>query len=340
MKEDDIRPAYLLDGQRQALLHDIALLLARAGEFVEAVCPACGSRDERFKFEKNGFRYVDCQSCATFYVNPRPSEDLLGDFYRQSQNYAYWAEHIYPASAKARQTSVIVPRVERSLELCRRIDLPFGALLEVGAGYGSFCQEMMTRGLWNEVVGIEPTPALAEICRQQGLEVVEQRVEEYAASTARRFDLIVAFEVIEHLFAPQRVIDSLVQLLRPGGALILTCPNGAGFDVQQLGRDSPCVDHEHLNYFNTRSLPQLLQRCGLQVLECFTPGRLDVELVAKGVAARAAESQLDPFLHEVLFARRAEVGEAFQDFLARSGMSSHMWVMARKPTPEEATYHV
>lgn len=331
MKEDDIRPSRLQAGQRVALLHDIAFLLARNEEFVQCACPACGSERTRPRFEKNGFRYVDCLDCTSFYVNPRPGERLLADFYRQSENYAYWARHIYPASAEARHQSVIVPRVERVLELCQRIGLPCGDLLEVGAGYGSFCREMQQRGLWQRIVGIEPTPDLAAICREQGFEVVEQPVEVYAASTAQRFDLIAAFEVIEHLFDPGQVVASLSALLRPGGALILTCPNGAGFDVQQLGPESPCVDHEHLNYFNTRSLPLLLQRHGLETLACFTPGKLDAELVRKGVQAQGREAELDPFLQDVLFNRWDELGPAFQRFLAESGMSSHMWVMARKP---------
>ncbi|MGA4633877.1 class I SAM-dependent methyltransferase [Pseudomonas solani] len=331
MKEDDIRPSRLQAGQRVALLRDIAMLLARNDEFVEAACPACGSREARFKFEKNGFRYQDCQACNTFYVNPRPGEAVLGDFYRSSENYAYWARHIYPASAAARHQSVIVPRVERVLELCHEVGLPFGEMLEIGAGYGSFCSEMQQRGLWRHIVGIEPTPDLAGICREQGFEVVESRVEDFAATTDRRFDLIVAFEVIEHLFDPGQVVASLECLLRPGGVLILTCPNGAGFDVQQLGPDSPCVDHEHLNYFNTRSLPLLLERHGLVTLKCITPGKLDAELVRKGIAAQGREGQLEPFLHEVLFERWDELGAAFQRFIADAGMSSHMWVMARKP---------
>ena len=338
MKEDDIRPSRLQAGQRVALLRDIAMLLARNDEFVEAACPACGAQDARFKFEKNGFRYHDCQACSTFYINPRPSEALLGDFYRASENYAYWAQHIYPASAEARHQSVIVPRVERVLELCQSIDLPMGEMLEIGAGYGSFCSEMRQRGLWRHIVAIEPTPDLAGICRGQGLEVMEQRVEDFAASTERRFDLIVAFEVIEHLFDPGQVVASLERLLRPGGVLILTCPNGAGFDVQQLGPDSPCVDHEHLNYFNTQSLPLLLQRHGLTTLRCLTPGKLDAELVRKGIAAQGRQAALEPFLHEVLFSRWEELGSQFQRFIADAGMSSHMWVMARKaPAAEGGT---
>lgn len=331
MKEDDIRPAALLDGQRQALLHDIARLLARCDEFVEVACPACGSQAARFKFEKNGFRYLDCQDCATFYMSPRPSPAVLDAFYRQSENYSYWAQHIYPASAAARQAAVIVPRVERVLELCRTHGVGGGALLEIGAGYGSFCEEMSTRGLWQRVVGIEPTPQLAAHCRAQGLAIEERTVEAFAADTSQRFEVIVAFEVIEHLFEPAAVIASLERLLKPGGLLILTCPNGLGFDVQQLGSYSSCVDHEHLNYFNTRSLPALLARFGLQPLDSFTPGKLDAELVRNGIAAQGREAALEPFLHEVLFTRWESLGAEFQRFLATSGLSSHMWVVARKP---------
>ena len=64
---------------------------------------------------------------------------------------------------------------------------------------------------------------------------------------------------------------------------MLTCPNGKGFDIETLGVISDTVDHEHLNYFNQKSLAELLENTGLEVLESFTPGVLDADLVRNKV---------------------------------------------------------
>lgn len=42
------------------------------------------------------------------------------------------------------------------------------------------------------------------------------------------FDLITAFEVVEHLDAPEAAIATWHELLRPGGALVLSTPNRLG----------------------------------------------------------------------------------------------------------------
>src|SRR5438874_11526070 len=103
LSEEQIRPAELLDSQRTAVQIDIERMLSRSGEFVDVPCPACVSRQNRFKFEKNGIRYVDCEACETFFVNPRPPPHVLDWFYAGSANYEYWNQVIFPASESARR---------------------------------------------------------------------------------------------------------------------------------------------------------------------------------------------------------------------------------------------
>jgi hypothetical protein len=112
---------------------------------------------------------------------------------------------------------------------------------------------------------------------------------------------------------------------------MLTCPNGEGFDIDTLGIASDSVDHEHLNYFNPNSLSQLLASSGLDVLESFTPGKLDAELVRNKVLEGVFDLIDQPFLQKVLIDEWDQRGAAFQDFLVATGASSNMWIVARKP---------
>jgi hypothetical protein len=83
----------------------------------------------------------------------------------------------------------------------------------------------------------------------------------------------VSFEVIEHVFDPAVFLHAASRLLRDGGLLVLTCPNGQGFDTATLGAASVAVDTEHVNLFNPSSLAALLVRSGYEVLDISTPGR-------------------------------------------------------------------
>ncbi|MFH1843259.1 MAG: class I SAM-dependent methyltransferase, partial [bacterium] len=133
------------------------------------------------------------------------------------------------------------------------------------------------------------------------------------------------------LFDPLAFVTACRDQLTPGGLLVLTCPNGLGFDVATLGEVADTVTPEHLNYFNPQSLALLMQRGGLELLEVFTPGKLDAEIVRKKVLAGQFALDGQPFLQRVLFDEWEQLGEPFQRFLADNGLSSHQWLVARRP---------
>lgn len=330
LREEEIRPSALMTKQREMAMTDLGRMLSRYSEFVEVPCPACDGEDTRFKFEKNGIRYEECTGCETFFVSPRPSPDVLEWFYRDSPNYAYWNEVIFPASEAVRREKIFVPRVDRLIEICRKYGVWTEALLEVGAGFGTFCTEVKSRSLFQRVVAVEPTRNLAQTCRDRGLEVIEKPVEQIELGAGEGFDVVANFEVIEHLFRPAGFVADMARLLRPGGLLVITCPNGKGFDIEVLGTVSNTVDHEHLNYFNPASLGGLLAAQGLEVLESFTPGRLDGDLVRNRILSGEFDASHQPFLRRVLIDEWDRLGEAFQAFLMSNGLSSNMWVVARK----------
>jgi len=329
LTEEAIRPSELMAKQKVVALTDVGRMLSRYEEFVDVPCPACGLDKATPKFVKNGIQYVECESCVTFYVNPRPTSEVLDWFYQGSPNYAYWNDVIFPASEKVRRERIFVPRVDRLLELCSKYEVHTNSLLEIGSGFGTFCSEVKCRKIFDRIVAVEPTPGLAKTCRERGLEVIEKPVEEIQRDHIDLFDVIANFEVIEHLFEPADFIRAAANLLKPGGLLILTCPNGKGFDIETLGIVSDTVDHEHLNYFNQKSLAKLIGDCGLEVLESFTPGVLDADLVRNKVLAGEFDLSRQPFLQKVLIDKWDELGSSFQGFLIQNALSSNMWVVAR-----------
>ncbi len=330
LTEEAIRPSELMTKQKVVALADIGRMLSKYEAFVAVSCPACGLNEATFKFVKNGIRYVDCVNCETFFVNPRPTPEVLAWFYQGSPNYAYWNNVIFPASEEVRRDKIFVPRVDRLLELCNKYKIEKKSLLEIGAGFGTFCAELKSRNVFSRIVAVEPTPDLAETCRGRGLEVIEKPVEQIQLDSKDLFDVIASFEVIEHLFAPADFIGAAINLLKPGGILMMTCPNGKGFDVETLGVISDTVDHEHLNYFNQESLAKLLNDKGLKVLECFTPGVLDADLVRNKALSGLFDLSGTPFLQRVLIDEWDRLGSVFQAFLVKQGLSSNMWIVARK----------
>ncbi len=327
--EEDIRPADLMANKQSCVDADREFLLRRKREWVRVGCPACDGADAEFFGEKLGFVYVACRDCGTVFTNPRPSLALSHDFYAGSQNYAYWNQFIFPATEAARRASIFRPRAQRIAEYCRRFGVARGTLLEVGAAFGTFCEELRALGMFERIIAVEPTPGLAQTCRQRGFEVRECFVEQIDDTALA--DVVAAFEVIEHLYAPRDFIHNCHRVLKPGGMLVLTCPNVRGFDVATLRMRSNTFDHEHVNYFHPASLSLLVQRCGFTVLDVQTPGKLDAELVRKRVLEDQCDLRASPLLQEIVVERWAELGAPFQEFLSAHKLSSHLWIVAQKP---------
>lgn len=319
-----------MDEARKLALVDAGRMLTRRNEFVYVDCPACGSTKSYKKFEKLGLNYVECAECGTMYINPRPSKEVLGWFYRGSVLYPYWNQHIFPASENARRENIFVPRVDKVLEFCDKHQIKTGALLEIGSAFGSFCLEMQSRNRFKRITGVEPTPALAQNCREKGIEIIEKSVEEIVLAEDHTYDVVANFEVIEHTFSPREFIMQCGNFLKPGGLFVATCPNGKGFDFITLGSLCSNIDHEHLNYLNPESFSVLLKSCGFEVLEVLTPGRLDAELVRNRILSGEYDVSQNAFLRQVLVDKWTEVGEPFQEFLSTNGLSSSMWIVARK----------
>jgi len=328
-RETEIRPDYLMQGQAERFASDIHWLLQHKNEFVQVSCPACDREKARPVFEKHGLTYAVCSNCGTMYVNPRPAPAILEMYYARSENYAYWNKYVFPASEDVRRGKIFRPRAERLAAICQRHNVSTDVLLEVGAGFGTFCEEIRRIGVFRRVIAVEPTPDLAETCRQKGLEVIEKPIEQVDLDNDI-VNVIASFEVIEHLFSPRSFLNSCAAALAPQGLIIVTCPNVKGFDMVVLQALSDTVDVEHLNYFHPDSLSHLFAECGFEVLETLTPGKLDAELVRKKVLANDMNLSTQPFLQRLLIDEWERVGGAFQQFLAENQLSSHMWLVARK----------
>lgn len=328
LRVDDIRPDALMERKRRFLEADQQWLRDRRDRFVRVGCPACDERRLVPAWTKLGFDYERCPRCATVLMNPRPSRELLHEFYATSQNYAFWNEHIFPASEDARRERIFRPRARRLLDLCERTGAATGTLLEVGAGFGTFCSEVAAAGVFERVVALEPAPDLAATCRSRGLETIERPFEQHGLPDAS-VDVVAAFEVLEHVFSPSEFVATAARTLRPGGLVMVSVPSIHGFDTLVLGRDANAVDHEHVNYFNPESLALLLERHGFAVEELLTPGQLDVDLVRRAHDAGLVDLDAQPFLRHLLLDRPDLHGE-FQRFLAENRLSSHLWAVARR----------
>lgn len=94
-------------------------------------------------------------------------------------------------------------------------------VLDAGCGSGRNLLEFADLG---QVTGVEPSPQAVAFCRSRGLtDVVEAELEQLPFDDAR-FDVVLAFDVLEHLDDDVAGMRELRRVTRPGGTFIATVP--------------------------------------------------------------------------------------------------------------------
>ncbi len=144
---------------------------------------------------------------------------------------------------------------------------PGSAYMEVGCGYGfGLDYALNTRG-WHGV-GIDPAPlaALGRDALGLPIELRYLRDDDEARGT---MDVVLGSEVIEHVTSPSAFVRTLRAMLKPGGLLILTTPNGNDIDPgTPPGIIIPLLSPSlHLVIQTTKSLTALLRQGGFAHVE-------------------------------------------------------------------------
>lgn len=146
-------------------------------------------------------------------------------------------------------------------------------VLDLGCAAGAYARELSRRGC--RVVGVEADPEAAKQAALWCDEVITadlERLDLVEAMGERRFDVVLAADVLEHLKDPDRVLRGAASLLTEGGYLVAVVPNVAHGSVRLalLGGEFPysdlgLLDRTHLRFYTLRSLQELLEGSG------FTP---------------------------------------------------------------------
>ena len=136
----------------------------------------------------------------------------------------------------------------------RGLDLSGRKIIELGFGNGGFLCYAAAQG-----ANISGTELLAEAragAEARGVRVYALDLSDALAEDAGNFDLVVAFDVMEHLTREQLLIlfDSLEKLLKPGGHVLARFPNAQS----PLGCVTQNGDWTHRSALSGQVLMQLL----------------------------------------------------------------------------------
>ena len=140
------------------------------------------------------------------------------------------------------------------------------SIVDLGCGLGALLLFLQEAGYVN-TIGVETSPDQFEFARQLGVRSVlcGDLVPFLRNSAGEVFDVLVAFDVIEHFCKDEvlEIMDQAYRVLRPGGRLIVHVPNAEGI----FGSRIFWSDFTHEMAFTREGLRQLTRACGFSSVE-------------------------------------------------------------------------
>lgn len=227
-------------------------------EYVD--CNLCNSNEYKLFKKINGYRLVKCKQCELVYLNPRPTQQEIGEKY--SAEY-----HIKRLLRKEPKTArEIEEKISKNIGRAEEIIKQFGnkgKLLDIGCGTGFFIACLKKYG-W-DVAGVEISEWASKFAKKKlGLNVFTGSVEEIEFDD--RFNVITMYHILEHLPDPVRTLKRVSELLARDGVLIIKGPNLASFDRIWHGKKWRGYDLPfHLYHFTPETYRALLEKAGFSV---------------------------------------------------------------------------
>ncbi|MEI6843438.1 MAG: class I SAM-dependent methyltransferase [bacterium] len=239
------------------------------------ICPNCNSKksmllfDETVNikdiFQKSDYNVTEtgtglfgniykCLDCDFRYINRTETENVLLDHYKNQP-----LDPNYLKGEKPRRKSF--GKILERLEKIRKTNT--GEILDIGCGVGFFLAEADRRGY--KPFGIELSTKQVAYARDKfNLKNVEQGdITDFdKIFKDKKFDVITAFDVLEHIENFKVFFDKIHSHLKPNGIVIMTIPMIDSPGARLMGKKWHALLPSHINYFTKKSLENVYSSFG------------------------------------------------------------------------------
>ncbi len=267
--------------RRPAIVERHAVSSAPAAEPAHA-CRICGNAAGNHAYvvremmfgSRESFEYFQCRSCGCLQIAEVPadlsrhypaqyfsfrkqsrmiSSPLRGFFDRRRVIFA-----LHGRSPLGALASLLAKRLDYAQWVARAGLDTDAAVLDVGCGQGKLLLRMKTGG-FHRCVGVDAfVPQTVRY--RNGVTVYKCELAELSAQCDERFDLIMFHHSYEHMGDPAEVLADAVELLAPGGCILIRIPVADSYAFQTYREHWMSLDAPRHLYLHTRSSLDLLAR--------------------------------------------------------------------------------
>lgn len=240
--------------------------------FEDVKCYNCGSGEISNSFVVNRFRHVRCKKCTMVYANPRFKEKIAHNLYSEDDYAGFYKIKLIPSIHYRRN----VLAVNKYNQIKKYFSKP-GKVLDIGSGLGEVLS-VFQENKWI-CTGIEFNKFAADHSREKfGLNIVNKSI--YDFDSSEKYDVIMLWGVLEHLYDPLKILKKVYSLLKNDGLLVLEVPSADSVLVRYYEKSLKPVDRiiegdRHIMLFSIQSFIEMPEKAGFFPVEILSNG-LDI----------------------------------------------------------------
>lgn len=231
-------------------------------------CSLCKSRAKKTKYLKVSHKY-ELQKCINCGL-VSPNIDTL--------NIENYTDIIYKDFSKKKYTISKKKKSNyRNLLLKKRFNYCVKdnfrnfkkiKILEIGCGSGEFLKILKKKKIFYK--GLEVDKNQINVAKKSNLNVSNDKIDN---ETNTSYDLILMFDVFEHVVDPLKYLKKIYQKLKKNGLLICYMPNINSISFEFMRENNNLIyPFEHLNFFNEKSIKFISKKTKFQIKKLETFG--------------------------------------------------------------------
>lgn len=206
--------------------------------------------------------YLVCRACGTAKLRAGLATGQVPVTNEQDHLYGehYWNEHMvrqgYPPLA-ARARADLAERDQYWLMHLLKYFLPPGRTLEIGCAHGAFVKLLSAAGF--DAIGMDMSPGVIRKAKEWfGVEIARGPIE-YADPPIGQFDVVLMFDVIEHLATPVETMHEVVGRVAADGLVVVQTPQ---YDLVTGSKWFQFRPPEHTFLFSSQSIRVFFRQLG------------------------------------------------------------------------------
>jgi len=240
--------------------------------FEDVSCYNCGSTEIISSFIVNRFRHVRCKNCDMVYVSPRLKSSIVDSLYNEKPYTEFYKIKLIPSIDYRRN----VLAVNKYNQIAKYFNKP-GKVLDIGSGLGEVLSVFQENN-W-DCTGVEFNEFAVNYSRKAfGLNIIDRSI--YDFDLSEKYDVIMLWGVLEHLYEPLQILKKVYSLLKDDGILLLEVPSAASVLVRYYEKSLRPVDRiiegdRHIMLFSIQSFIEMPGKAGFYPVEIKSNG-LDI----------------------------------------------------------------